>query len=284
MNKKFSVLLFAAMLTVGLTSCGTSGSNTSASASSTSAGTGSQDSMVTLTCLADSVPHAEILKEMEPELEKEGIKLDIVSEQWDSTWNEQVENGTVDFHYDAYVPYLDEWNKSNGGDLVSAGSIHFEPLVMCSDKCENLSDLPDNATIAIKDDVTNQYRCLKLLEQAGLIELSKDMTLSNADVSYITKYNKPLKITAIDADIIMNTRSDFDAYITNVNRLLEAGLDPTKYLVKEKEENSIFANVICVQKGNENNENIKKLVAMLQSDKCRKFIEDTYKGAVEPAF
>lgn len=283
--KKFFALLFAAMIAAScLSGCGTSGSNTATSASSSSANTDSKDNMVTLTCLADAVPHAEILKKMEPELEKKGIKLKIVSEQWDATWNEQVENGTVDFHYDAYVPYLDEWNKSNGGHLVSAGSIHFEPLVMCSEKYKKLSDLPDNATIAIKEDVTNQYRCLKLLEQAGLIELSKNMTLSNADVSYITKYNKPLKITAIDADVIMNTRGDFDAYITNVNRLLEAGLDPTKYLVKEKGENSIFANVICVRKGNEKNKNIKKLVSVLQSKKAKKFIEDTYKGAVEPAF
>lgn len=281
MNKKIFALLSAAMIVISLAGCGASGKDTGASAKSTStkkAGT------VTLTCLSDAVPHAEILKKMEPELKKQGIKLDIVSEQWDSTWNEQVENGTVDFHYDAYVPYLDEWNKSNGGHLVSAGSIHFEPLVMCSEKYKKLSDLPDHATIAIKDDVTNQYRCLKLLEQAGLIELSKKMTLSNADVSYITKYNKPLKITAIDADIIMNTRKDFDAYITNVNRILEAGLDPTKYLIKEKSENSIFANVICVKKGNEKNPNIKKLVSVLQSDKARKFIKDTYKGAVEPAF
>lgn len=238
----------------------------------------------TLTCLAGMTPHAEILESIKEPLEKEGIKLDIVSKQWDATWNEQVQNGTVDFHYDAYVPYLDEWNEKNGGDLVGAGSIHMEPLVMTSEKYDSLEKLPDNAKIAIKEDVTNQYRCLKLLEQAGLVKLSKDITLSNADISYIEKYNKPLEVIAIDADVIMNTKGDFDAYITNTNRLLEAGLDPLKYMAREKSEDSTFGNVICVKKENENKEEIKKLVSVLQTEEVKKFIEEKYKGAVIPAF
>jgi D-methionine transport system substrate-binding protein len=242
------------------------------------------DGTVTLTCLADATPHAEILKFIEDDLEAEGIKLDIVSQEWDATWNEQVENGDVDFHYDAYVPYLDEWNESNNGHLTGVGSIHMEPLVMCSEKYDKLEDLPDNAVIAIKEDVTNQYRCLKLLEQAGLIELSKDITMSNADTSYIEKYNKPLEIVAMDADVILNTRTDFDAYITNTNRLLEAGLDANKYLVREEAQDSVFANVICVNEDNKDNEAILKMVKLLQSDKVRDFIDETYEGTVVPAF
>lgn len=244
----------------------------------------SDDGTVTLTCLADATPHAEILKYIEDDLAKEGIKLDIVSEEWDATWNEQVENGEVDFHYDAYVPYLDEWNKANNGHLIGVGSIHMEPLVMTSEKYDDIDDLPDNAVIAIKEDVTNQYRCLKLLEQAGLIELSDEITMSNADTSYIKKYNKPLEIVAMDADVIINTRQDFDAYITNTNRLLEAGLDPNEYLVREEAQDSIFANVICVREDNKDNEAILKMVQLLQTDKVRDFINEKYNGTVVPAF
>ena len=243
-----------------------------------------ETNLITLTCLADTTPHAEILEHAEKSLEESGIKLDIVSKVWDATWNEQVENGTVDFHYDAYIPYLVEWNKANNGHLISAGGIHLEPLVMCSETYDSIDALPENAVIAIKEDVTNQYRCLKLLEQSGLIELSDDITMSNADVSMVKKYNKPIEIIAIDADVILNTRSDFDAYITNTNRLLEASLDPTDFLVREESEDSVFANVICVKEGNEDNEAIKKLIAVLQSDELRNFINEKYEGAVVPAF
>lgn len=273
----FGIMLSLTLLTALFAGCSSQEKKTEASSTN-------KTDVVTLKCLADTTPHAEILEYAQKELEKKGVKLNIVSKQWDKTWNEQVENGTVDFHYDAYVPYLDEWNKKNNGHLVSAGAVHLEPLVMCSDKYKSIKDLPDNATIAIKEDVTNQYRCLKLLEQAGLIKLSNKITMTNADVSMIEKYNKPLKIVAIDADVILNTRGDFAAYITNTNRLLEAKLDPNNYLVREKSENSVFGNVICVKKGNENKEAIKKLVSVLQSEDMKKFIKDKYKGAVLPAF
>ncbi|TCO70649.1 MetQ/NlpA family ABC transporter substrate-binding protein [Marinisporobacter balticus] len=276
MTKKILKVMFMLTLLIALVAgCGNQDSKKASS---------DETNMKTLVCLADTTPHAEILEYAEKDLEKLGIKLNIVSKVWDSTWNEQVENGTVDFHYDAYVPYLDEWNKSNNGHLVGAGGIHLEPLVMCSEKYDSIEDLPQNAVIAIKEDVTNQYRCLKLLEQAGLIELSDEITMSNADVSMIAKYNKPLEIVAMNADVILNTRVDFDAYITNTNRLLEASLDPADYLAREESQDSIFANVICVKEGNENSEAIKKLVSVLQSDDVRNFIHDKYNGAVIPAF
>lgn len=239
---------------------------------------------VTITCLAGATPHAEILDYIKDDLAAAGIVLDIQSRQWDATWNERVNNGETDFHYDAYIPYLDEWNKANAGHLIGLGKIHMEPLVMMSDKFKSIKELPDNAKIAIKEDVTNQYRALRLLEQAGLIVLADNITLSNADVSYIKKYNKPIKVIAMDADVIMNMRQDMDAYITNTNRILEAGLDPNIYLARENAANSNFANVIAVNEKNKDNPNILKVVQILETDKVRKFINDKYKGAVIPAF
>lgn len=274
--KKFIAALTVLSLVFVMTSCG----------NSDQAQTKESDDgdMVTLTGLADTTPHKEILDFVKDDLAAEGIKLDIVSETWDSTWNEQLQNGSVDFHYDAYQPYLDEWNKANNGDLIGAGAIHIEPIVLMSDKYKSVDEIPDGGNIAIKEDVTNQYRALKLLEQAGLIELKDEITLSNADVSMIKSNKKNLKIVALDADVIMNTRQDFDAYITNTNRILEAGLDPMQFLAREDVEGSIFGNVIAVTKENQDNENIKKLVKVLQTKKVADFIQEKYKGAILPAF
>ena len=255
-----------------------------ASLTFTEAARAEETKKVTLSCLAGATPHAEILEFISDDLAAAGIALDIRSRQWDATWNEQVENGDVDFHYDAYIPYLDEWNRAHDGHLVGLGKIHMEPLVMMSDKVKSIDALPEKAQIGIKQDVTNQFRCLKLLEEAGLIELSPDITLSNADVSYVKKYNKPIEIIAMDADVILNMREDLDAYITNTNRILEAGLNPHDYLARENATNSIFANVICVTEKNRDNPHILKMVELLETEKVRKFIDDKYKGAVIPAF
>ncbi|MBQ6212883.1 MAG: metal ABC transporter substrate-binding protein, partial [Ruminococcus sp.] len=41
-----------------------------------------------------------------------------------------------------------------------------------------------------------------------------------------------------------------------------------------------YVNIIAVLEGNENSDKIKALVSVLRSDDIKKFIEDTYDGAV----
>lgn len=283
-RRSFIGMASAAVSSAALTGCASLGSDSSSNPSDSTG-------MVTLTALADATPHAEILKHATDALAEVGLKVEIKSEDFDDTWMEQVQNGSIDFMYDAYVPYLDEWNSANGGDLVAAtlsdgenGGIHLEPLVMMSEKYETLDDVPDNATVAIKDDVTNEYRCLKLLEQAGWVSLSSDLTLSNASTAMIRAYNKPLQIIEMDADVIMHDRQDFDTYVTNTNRLLDAGLDPTHYLVREGGKDAKFANVIAIKKERNSEDAFKKLVLTLQSDEMRDWINSNYKGAVIAAF
>lgn len=259
----------------------------------TACGGGSEEAAegTTLKCLADTTPHKEILEHAADALAEEGITLEVVSETWDETWNEQVQNGSVDFNYDAYIPYLDEWNEANNGTLVGAtapgsdnAGIHMEPLVMMSEKYESLEELPENAVIAVKNDATNEYRCLKVLEAAGLIKLSDELTMFNASTDMVEEYIKPIKIVEMDADVIMQDKQDFDAYLTNTNRLLDAGMDVSKYLAREEATSSEFGNVIAVTADRKDDENIQKLVAVLQSDEMRDWINENYKGAVIAAF
>ena len=63
---------------------------------------------------------------------------------------------------------------------------------------------------------------------------------------------------------------------------MEAGIDTTKYLMREKSD-SDYANIITVTDDNKDNENIKKLVEVLKSDEIKQYINDNYKGAVIPA-
>lgn len=276
MKKKFIAILCILTMCIGvLAACG-SGSEEP-----------TESDVITLKCLADTTPHKEILEHAAPALEEAGIKLDIVSETWDETWNEQVENGDVDFNFDAYQPYLDEWNEANNGHLVGAGDnpgIHFEPLVMMSEKYEKIEDVPDNAKVAVKNDATNEYRCLKLLEKAGWIKLADDLTLFNASTDKVAEYVKPIEIIEMDADVIMQDKQDFDVYLTNTNRLLDAGLDPLKYLIREDAQDNIFANVIAVNSETYDKEVFDKVMAAIQTDEMRDWINENYGGAVLPAF
>ncbi|MDQ0204527.1 MetQ/NlpA family ABC transporter substrate-binding protein [Pectinatus haikarae] len=235
-----------------------------------------------LTILADLVPHSELLEFVKPKLAQKGIDLEIISAASDGTWNSRVESGEVDANFNQHYPYLKEWNEKNNGHVVNAGNIHVEPIAAYSVKYKQLSEIPDNASIVIPNDATNEYRALKILEQAGFIKLRPDLDSLRASLTDVSQYVKPVSIKEIDSAQIINMSEDFDIYITNTNKILEAGIDPTTNLFRE-DGNSPYANIIAVKSGRENDSAIQELVKELRSDDTKNFIKEKYKGAVIPA-
>lgn len=238
--------------------------------------------VVVLKCVSDLTPHSEILNAAEEALAAEGIQLDIVSTTWDATWNDMLIDGEVDFAYFMHVPAMESIEEETGVTLYSMGGIHVEPYACFSDKYTSKDELPENAIIAIPNDSSNEYRALKVLEDEGFIKLNSEMTSISASVDEIEEYLVPIEIIEMDQANIIPTATDFDAYFVNVNRALEAGIDTSAYLMREGED-SEYANIITVTEANKDNESIKKLVEVLQSDEIKQFINDNFGGAVIPA-
>lgn len=237
---------------------------------------------VVLKCVCDLTPHSEILNAAADQLAQEGIELDIVSTTWDATWNDMLIDGDIDFAYFMHVPAMESIEEEMGATLYSMGGVHVEPYACFSDKYASKDELPENAVIAIPNDSSNEYRALKVLEKEGFLKLNPDMTAIDASVDQIEEYTIPIEIVEMDQANIIPSAADFDAYFVNVNRALEANIDTTAYLMREGED-SEYANIITVTEANKDNEAIKKLVSVLQSDETKKFIEENFNGAVIPA-
>ena len=237
---------------------------------------------VVLKCVCDLTPHSEILNAAADQLAQEGIELDIVSTTWDATWNDMLIDGDIDFAYFMHVPAMESIEEEMGATLYSMGGVHVEPYACFSDKYASKDELPENAVIAIPNDSSNEYRALKVLETEGFLKLNPDMTAIDASVDQIEEYTIPIEIVEMDQANIIPSAADFDAYFVNVNRALEANIDTTAYLMREGED-SEYANIITVTEANKDNEAIKKLVSVLQSDETKKFIEENFNGAVIPA-
>jgi len=235
-----------------------------------------------LKAVCDLTPHSEILEAASDLLAAEGIELDIVSTTWDATWNDMLIDGEIDFAYFMHVPAMESIEEEMGATLYSMGGIHIEPYACFSDKYASKEELPENAVIAIPNDSSNEYRALKVLETEGFIKLNPDMTAIDASIQKIDEYLIPIEIVEMDQANIIPSAADFDAYFVNVNRALEASIDTTSYLMREGED-SEYANIITVTEANKDNESIKKLVEILQSDEIRQFITDHFNGAVIPA-
>lgn len=240
---------------------------------------------VKITVAADAVPHTELLELVKPKLAEEGIDLEIVTLSGDAyaTANEQTANGEFDANFFQHLPYLESVKSEKGYDLVSIGGIHVEPIGAYSTKYTSKDQLPDDSTIAIPNDATNEYRALKILEDNGFIKLSSSIQNYSATVADIEEYVKPITIVEMDSANIIRVNDQFDAYITNTNKILEAGIDANTNLFREGAD-SPYANIIVTASSRKDDPALLKLVAALQTEEVREYIEEQYKGAVIPAF
>lgn len=242
---------------------------------------GESTEKIVLKGIVDLVPHSEIIEHVRPQLEEQGIYIELVATSADSTTNERLNAGEIDFNYFQHLPYLESEVETNGYKLVSAGGIHIEPITAYSDKYTSVDQIPDNAVVAIPNDGTNEYRALRILEINGFIVLDDAARDSlSASVSDITSYVKPIEIVEIDSAQIIPTKDDYDFFITNTNKALEAGITSNKLF--SEGEDSPYANIIAVREEDLDNPAVKALVDALLSEETQQWIQDNYNGAVIP--
>lgn len=235
---------------------------------------------------ASPTPHAEILAEAKTILEKEGYTLEIIEYNDYVLPNTALDSGELDANYFQHQPYLDDFNNENGTDIVSAGSIHFEPFGIYAGKTAAIADLAEGATIAVPNDATNEARALLLLEAQGLIKLKEDVGLLATKLD-IVENPLNLNIEEIEAAQIARALPDVDIAAINGNYAIQGGLSVSDALAVESTDSiaaTTYANIIAVNAGNENSEKVQALVKALQSEEIRKFIEENYSGAVVPTF
>ena len=73
----------------------------------------------------------------------------------------------LDANFFQHQPYLDEFSKAKGTDLVAVTGVHHRPAGRLLSKYKKLDELPSGATVVIPNDATNGGRALLLLDKAG---------------------------------------------------------------------------------------------------------------------
>ena len=237
----------------------------------------------TIKIAATPVPHAEILEEAAKILENYGYKLDIVEFDDYVQPNLVVESGEFDANYFQHVPYLDSFNEEQGTHLVVAGEIHYEPFGIYPGKKASLDEIGDGDKIAIPNDTTNEARALLLLQDNGLITLKEGVGLT-ATVNDVVENPHNIEFVELEAAQVARVVKEVEYVILNGNYALEAGYsvgkDSIAYEASDSEAAKTYVNIVTVLEGNENSDKIQALVKVLRSDDIKKFIEDTYDGAV----
>ncbi len=276
MKKKLLSLAAVGILAVGLfTGCGSSDEKKAENT----------DSKGTIKVAASETPHAEILEQAKPLLEKEGWDLEVTVFNDYVQPNLVVESGEFDANYFQHIPYLEEFNEEQKTHLVNAGGIHYEPFGIYPGTKKSLDDLEKGDVIAVPNDTTNEARALLLLQDNGVITL-KDGVGLEATVNDIVDNPKGVEIRELEAAQVSRVTEEVAFVVLNGNYALEAGYsvakDAVAYEKNDSEAAQTYVNVIAVKEGNEDNEGIKALVKVLKSDEIKKYINDNYDGAVIP--
>lgn len=298
MKKSFYVLTAAVLLAGALTACSSGKGSTAttaaeskteaASSETTKAGdeTKAAGDLEKIVVGATPAPHAEILNAAKDILKEKGYEL-VVKEYTDYVQpNLALDSGDLDANYFQHQPYLDQFNEQNKTNLVSAAAIHYEPFGIYAGKTKSLEELKEGAQIAVPNDVSNEARALLLLADNGLIELKEGVGLE-ATKNDIVKNDKNLKIIEVEAAQLPRSLGDVDVAVINGNYAIEAGLKVSEALAVEDAKSTAatrYSNIIAVREGEEKSEKTAALVEALTSDTVKKFIEDTYDGAVVPSF
>ena len=267
--KKITSLILALVLTFSLVALSACGDKTTDDKNAAA----SDDKVITVG--ASATPHAEILEQIKQALADEGYELKIVTYDDYVLPNQALADGTLDANYFQHKPYLDSFNAKNGTNLVSVGTIHYEPFGIYGNGVTDLKDLAKGATIIIPADDSNETRALFLLQQEGLIKLPDDADAAKG-VSTLDIVPAQLKNAAAGSIAVING-----------NYALAAGLKISDALASVDANGAAaqtYANIIAVRAGDENSPKTQALLKALKTDAVKQYIADTYNGAVVASF
>ena len=240
---------------------------------------------------ATAIPHAEILEFVKPIVAKQGVDLDIRVFSDYIQPNAQLVEKQLDANYYQYRPFLNDYNRERGTNLVPIVPVHVEPFVAYSQKITAVDQLADGATVAVPNDPVNGGRGLLLLQKIGLIKLNgkaeldtpEDPLPSQADIIDNPKH---LKIVELESAILPRALSQVDLAALNGNYVFEAKLDISKslYIDRGQDGKNIWGEYLVTRPENKDDKAIQILAKALNSDETRQFIKDHYQGQIYAAF
>ncbi|MDC3414030.1 MetQ/NlpA family ABC transporter substrate-binding protein [Aquibacillus sp. 3ASR75-11] len=205
----------------------------------------------------------------------EGINLEIIElVDWQLP-NDALVNGEIDINAFQHLAFLSQYNVQRDANLVPIGSSFVGPKGLYSEKYNEISEIPNGASVAISNDPANMGLDLSLLESAGLIEL-KDGVGIFGTTEDVTNNPKKLEINAMNAQ--QTPRALEDVALSAIYNSIagRAGIDPNNVLYENDPlsiEGLPYVNVFAVRAEDVENETYKKVATLIQDPE----IKEAYK-------
>lgn len=200
--------------------------------------------------------------------------------------NNALDNGEIDLNAFQHKAYLNKEIADLGYDISVLGDTIIAPLSLYSNKITDVSQLKEGDKIAVPSDPTNEGRCFKILESAGLLEV-------DPAAGYIPELkditSNPLKLEFVEVEAA-NTASllpDVTAGFVNGAHAVDNGLKLEDAIYTEQVQpgsDNPYINIIACRTADLDNEVYAKVLAAYQSSETAQAIRDIYQGLYIPAF
>lgn len=140
--------------------------------------------------------------------------------------------------------------------------------------------------VAVPSDATNEARALLLLQDEGIIKLADGAGL-DATKNDIVENPYNVEIVEAEAASLPRMLADVDLAVINGNYAIGADIDPSTALASEDAASQAaeeYGNIVAVRAGDEDSPKTEALVAALESEQVKQYIESSYSVAVVPVF
>ena len=279
MNKKrIAALTLALSLSLPLAACGSSGSGSSAPAPSEN-----EIIEVTVGVVGSTNEQWDTVNEL---LADEGIHVELVEFSEYKLPNEALNSGEIDLNAFQHKAYLQGEIDDLGYDLAVLGDTIIAPLSLYSDYITDVSELKEGDSIAVPSDPTNEGRCFKILESAGVLEVDPAAGYT-PDITDITSNPLNLQFVEVEAATTPSLLPDVTAAFINGAHAVDHGLNVSDAIYTEQVEagsDNPYVNIIACRTEDLDNEVYQKVLAAYQSDETAAAIEEIFQGTQIPAW
>ena len=290
MKKKHVLsLALAAALVLALAACGGNSGSSSPVSNSTpgsTSGSGSNSAesiVVKVGVVGANNQQWDTVNEL---LAKDNIKVELVEFAEYKLPNNALDAGEIDLNAFQHKAYLQKEIDDLGYDVSILGDTIVAPLSLYSDKITDVSELKEGDKIAVPSDPTNEGRCFKILESAGLLEVDPAAGYM-PELKDITANPLKLEFVEVEASNTASLLPDVAAAFVNGAHAIDNGLKIEDAVYTEQVEpgsDNPYINIIVCRTADLDNEVYKKVLAAYQSDETAQAIRDIYQGTYIPAF
>lgn len=190
--------------------------------------------------------------------------------------NRAVDSGDVAGNFFQHQPFLNDAIAANGFELELAAPVFTWDQASYSDKYDSWDEVPEGATVALRDDPAGQAIALLDLAWSGQITLKpgKDTVAGLPQLSDIESNPKNYEFVQVPIGQLARSLADVDVVVVHISDVYAAGLTEDQIIDRPEAPEGSEGGLVVSTKTSDD-PNIKKLIETFSDERIAEFLETT---------